>query len=226
MLADYQLAYNGIKVRIDAQAARRSSPALPSVLAVRALERCARQRPGRPADRRPARVGRPAGLHGESIKVAIIDTGIDYTHANFGGPGTVAAYTAANATDTLPPIRRGSAASARASRAASTSSATPTTPSRTRRRSQPIPQPDPNPLDCNGHGSHVAGSAAGSGVLATGDDVQRRVQRHHDHRQQLDDRPRRRAEGRHLRRPRLRLRRLDRRHGRRDRVGGRRTTWT
>jgi subtilisin family serine protease len=33
---------------------------------------------------------------------------------------------------------------------------------------QPIPHPDPNPLDCNGHGSHVAGSAAGSGVLATG----------------------------------------------------------
>ena len=28
--------------------------------------------------------------------------------------------------------------------------------------------PDPNPLDCNGHGSHVAGSAAGFGVLANG----------------------------------------------------------
>jgi len=28
------------------------------------------------------------------VKIAIIDTGIDYTHANFGGPGTAAAYTA------------------------------------------------------------------------------------------------------------------------------------
>ena len=39
---------------------------------------------------------------------------------------------------------------------------------------QPIPHPDPNPLDCVhtsgsvGHGSHVAGTAAGSGVLANG----------------------------------------------------------
>src|SRR5438270_3888039 len=36
---------------------------------------------------------------------------------------------------------------------------------------QPVPHPDPNPLDCAstspnvGHGSHVAGSAAGFGVL-------------------------------------------------------------
>ena len=27
-----------------------------------------------------------------------------------------------------------------------------------------IPQPDPDPLDCDGHGSHVAGTAAGYGV--------------------------------------------------------------
>ena len=40
---------------------------------------------------------------------------------------------------------------------------------------QPVPHPDPNPLDCPaatsgtvGHGSHVAGTAAGSGVLSTG----------------------------------------------------------
>ena len=39
-------------------------------------------------------IGAPAvwdgvnGLHGEKIKIAVIDTGIDYTHANFGGPGT------------------------------------------------------------------------------------------------------------------------------------------
>jgi len=30
------------------------------------------------------------------------------------------------------------------------------------------PVPDPNPLDCNRHGSHVAGSAAGFGVAAAG----------------------------------------------------------
>jgi hypothetical protein len=60
------------------------------------------------------------------------------------------------------------------SRAGSTSSATTTTPIRTPPRINPIPHPDPNPLDCvhtsgsSGHGSHVAGSAAGSGVLSNG----------------------------------------------------------
>ena len=43
-----------------------------------------------------------AGFHGENIKIAVIDTGIDYTHANFGGPGTTAAYAAADAADVLP----------------------------------------------------------------------------------------------------------------------------
>ncbi len=32
------------------------------------------------------------GLHGEGIKIADIDTGIDYTHADFGGSGNPADY--------------------------------------------------------------------------------------------------------------------------------------
>ncbi len=60
----------------------------------------------------PSVWGGLAGLHGENIKIAIIDTGIDYTHANFGGPGTTAAFDAADAADTLPPpaVRPGGAA--------------------------------------------------------------------------------------------------------------------
>src|SRR6266849_6846333 len=38
------------------------------------------------------------GFRGEHVKIAIIDTGVDYTHANFGGPGTPAAFQAAAAT--------------------------------------------------------------------------------------------------------------------------------
>ena len=34
------------------------------------------------------------GARGQGMVVADVDTGIDYTHANFGGPGTVAAYNA------------------------------------------------------------------------------------------------------------------------------------
>ncbi len=41
-----------------------------------------------------------------------------------------------------------------------------------------VPHPDPNPLDCQGHGSHVTGTAAGSGVLVERVDVQRLVRRH------------------------------------------------
>ena len=57
----------------------------------------------------------------------------------------------------------GSARARRRSRAASTSSATTTTPT----IRAPVPQPDPNPLDCNGHGSHTAGTLAGFGVTTT-----------------------------------------------------------
>src|SRR5262249_11186237 len=35
----------------------------------------------------------------------------------------------------------------------------------TGKNGDPTPVPDPNPLDCNSHGTHVAGTAAGFGVL-------------------------------------------------------------
>ena len=42
-------------------------------------------------------IGAPAawqdyGATGNGQTIAVIDAGIDYTHANFGGPGTVEAY--------------------------------------------------------------------------------------------------------------------------------------
>ena len=36
---------------------------------------------------------RAAGYDGTGVRVAVLDSGIDYTHANLGGPGTVEAYT-------------------------------------------------------------------------------------------------------------------------------------
>jgi subtilisin family serine protease len=117
----------------------------------------------------PAVWGGTPSFLGNKVKIAVIDTGIDYTHANFGGPGTVAAFEAADAKDTQPadPALFGPKAKTKVKGGydfvGDDYNADPDDPAY-----QPVPHPDPNPLDCNGHGSHVAGTAAGYGVLSDG----------------------------------------------------------
>src|SRR5207247_1493231 len=102
VIANYRAAYNGIKVRIAADTVKELA-ALPGVVAVRPLQL---MKPdnlrGIPLIGAPS-VWQNLGLHGEGVKIAIIDTGIDYTHANFGGPGTAAAFEAAAAASTTLP---------------------------------------------------------------------------------------------------------------------------
>ncbi len=102
------------------------------------------------------------GATGAGVKVAIIDTGIDYGHADFGGSGLAADYTANDPTTTTDgyafPTAKvvagydfvGDAYDAGGSGAAL------------------VPVPDTDPIDCGGHGSHVAGTTAGFGVNADG----------------------------------------------------------
>ena len=166
VLSQLQSAYNGMRVQI-ARADAASLASLPNVVAVRALQvQTIENAVAVPYIGGP-QVWENLGFHGEGIKVAVIDTGIDYTHANFGGAGTVKAFQQADRGDTradrsgffgpnAPKVKGGFDFVGDAYDASSDD------PKLT------VPHPDPNPLDCNGHGSHVAGSAAGFGVNANG----------------------------------------------------------
>ena len=105
------------------------------------------------------------GQTGEGATVAVIDTGIDYTHADFGGPGTVEAYETAVATTEAPAEGWFDPAKYLGGYdfAGTTYNATSTSPDY-----QPVPVPDANPIDGpgGGHGTHVSGTALGYGVAA------------------------------------------------------------
>lgn len=110
------------------------------------------------------------GQTGRGAVVAVIDTGIDYTHAGFGGPGDVAVYEDALAsTDEPDPAwydadkYLGGWDFAGPSYDANPSSTIP--------GATPVPAPDANPIDGPGgdHGTHVAGTVAGYGVTHEGE---------------------------------------------------------
>ena len=105
VLASYQSSYNGFKVQISADQAA-SLASLPGVVAVHPLELVQPSNTnGIPLIGAPQVWDGLNGLHGEGIKIADIDTGVDYTHADFGGSGNPADYQTALASDTLPANR-------------------------------------------------------------------------------------------------------------------------
>ena len=153
-----QYAYNGIEVRAAGRHLAQLA-ALPGVVAVRPLRTYTRDN----ANAIPF-IGAPAawtetGVTGEGVTIAVIDTGIDYTHADFGGPGTTAAYDANDPTlveaGTFPTAKVISGYDFAGNDYDATGDAGSTTPT-----------PDSDPLDCGAHGTHVAATAAGQGVTA------------------------------------------------------------
>ncbi len=155
-IARVRIAYNAVIVRVDAS--KLSTIALQSdVLTIRRVGQYKMAddstNPYIGATRLQA-----AGIDGTGIRVAMLDSGIDYTHFDLGGPGTVAAYQRASADPT----------------AAAPANLFPTSkvvggydfvgdtwPNTTPEA------PDPNPIDIQGHGTHTADILGGRSTDGT-----------------------------------------------------------
>jgi subtilisin family serine protease len=153
-------ALPGVAVRADA-ADYEALSAMPGVAAVHLISRKQVGNTGAAAVVRAQQVWQDLGNTGEGVRIGIIDTGIDYTHTDFGGTGSVQEYQALQAAESQPapagvfPNAKVVGGHDFVGDAYNADLGTPA-------------QPDDNPLDCEGHGSHVAGTAAGYGVSADG----------------------------------------------------------
>ena len=107
---------------------------------------------------------RNQGIDGTGVKVGVLDSGIDYTHANLGGPGTAEAYNTCNARQHRPRPDRHLRDALRPDRAQG-QGRLPTSSARTGRT--PPVQPDPNPIDFEGHGTHVSDIIGGRSADGT-----------------------------------------------------------
>lgn len=155
-LARVQVAHNAIAVRIDASQLRQLA----------ALSGVARIRPvldyQMTLSETVPYVGGTAvqasGRDGTGVTVAVLDSGIDYTHRNLGGPGTAAAYAAAYGASPADPLNTtldGLFPTAKVVAGFDfVGEGWPTT----------ALAPDPDPIDFNGHGTHVADIIGGKSV--------------------------------------------------------------
>ena len=160
-LGRVQMAHNAIAVRVDASKLS-AIASLPGVVKVRRVMNYEMSL----SETVPyigASAAQAAGADGTGVRVAVLDSGIDYTHKNLGGPGTPEAYLAAYGTDPF---------DARNTTVDPSVFPTdkviggydfvgdlwPTYGDRTE---------DPNPIDFQGHGTHVSDIIAGKSLDGT-----------------------------------------------------------
>jgi subtilisin family serine protease len=172
VLGTAQKALNAVMLRVDA-ASLRALAADPDVVSIkpvvnyqRALEET--------VPYIGARAVQELGFRGAGVRIAILDTGIDYTHAHLGGPGTAEAYADAYGTSLDDP------------RNTTLDGLFPTEKviggydfvgeAWNGQPDSPPLAPDPDPIDCGptviegcasaSHGTHVADIAGGLGGVA------------------------------------------------------------
>ncbi len=160
VVASYRYTYNGLRVRTRAGNVDELA-ALPDVVAVRPLRTYDLGNANGNAAIGASAAWAESGATGDGAVVAVIDTGIDYTHADFGGEGTAAAYEA-NDPGTV------EAASFPTAKVIAGHDFAGDDYDASGNSGSRIPLEDEDPLDCNGHGSHVAGTVAGAGVSLDG----------------------------------------------------------
>jgi subtilisin family serine protease len=173
ILFEAHTAYNGIAVAatLDQLVTLRSLPGVTDVHIITPKERS--------TARTISFIGAPqfwsatGQITGSGVRIGIIDSGIDYTHATFGGPGAPEEFRNNNPAIIEPgtfPTEKVAAGYDFVGDAYDASG----------QFGSPFANPDPDPLDCagdgadatrrisGGHGTHVAGIAAGYGVDPAG----------------------------------------------------------
>ena len=156
-IARVRIAYNAVVVRVDAGKIA-DIATIPGVYTVKRVNDY-RINLGETVPYVGAASAKQNGLDGNGVKVAVLDSGIDYTHRNLDGAGTIAAYQAVygdGPTDTRNTTLDDLFPTAKVvggyDFVGESWNGTPTSP--------PL-APDPDPIDFGGHGTHVADVIAG-----------------------------------------------------------------